>query len=61
MRTFGLLIMMAFIAMSLSAQNFEGEIVYQNSYQCKIPGLTDEKFTALMGTEQDFFYKRIQL
>ena len=57
MKIFGFLFMMGFISMSLSAQNFEGEIVYQNSYQSKIAGLTDEKFTAFMGTEQDYFIK----
>ena len=57
MKASGFLLMMGFISLSLSAQNFEGEIIYQNVYQCKIPGLTDEKFTALMGTEQDYFMK----
>ena len=57
MKIFGLFIILGFVSMSLTAQNFEGEIIYQNAYQCKIPGLTDEKFTAFMGTEQDFFIK----
>ena len=57
MKVFGFLLLMGFISMSLSAQNFEGEIIYQNAYQSKIAGLTDEKFTALMGTEQDYFIK----
>jgi hypothetical protein len=57
MRFFGFLLMMGFISMSLSAQNFEGEIIYQNVYQSKIAGLSDEKFTALMGTEQDYYIK----
>src|SRR5882757_436883 len=57
MKVFGFLLLMGFIPMSLSAQNFEGEIIYQNAYQSKIAGLTDEKFMALMGTEQDYFIK----
>ena len=57
MKVFGFLLMMCFISVSLFAQNFEGEIVYQNAYQSKMAGLTDEKFTTLMGTEQDFFIK----
>jgi len=57
MKVFGFLLMMSFISTSLTAQNFEGEIIYQNSYQSKMAGVTDEKFTSLMGTEQDFFIK----
>jgi len=57
MRIFSFLLMMGFTSLSLSAQNFEGEIVYQNVYQSKIAGLSDEKFTTLMGTEQDYFIK----
>jgi hypothetical protein len=57
MKIFGFLLMMGFISMSLSAQNFEGEIIYQNVYQSKMAGLTDDKFTAFMGTEQDYFIK----
>ena len=57
MRVFGFLLMMGLISMSLSAQDFEGEIIYQNVYQSKMAGLSDEKFTTLMGTEQDYFIK----
>ena len=57
MRVVNLLLITVFLSMSLSAQNFEGEIIYQNVYQSKIAGLSDEKFTALMGTEQDYFIK----
>ena len=57
MRVFCFLLMIGLISMNLSAQNFEGEIIYQNVYQSKIAGLTDEKFTTLMGTEQDYYIK----
>ena len=57
MKVFGFLFMMGFVSLMLSAQNFEGEIIYQNVYQSKMAGLTDEKFTAFMGTEQDYFIK----
>lgn len=56
MRFYCFLLMTVFIS-ELSAQNFEGEIIYQNVYQSKIAGLSDEKFTALMGAEQDYFIK----
>ncbi|MEO8885943.1 MAG: hypothetical protein ABI367_07755 [Mucilaginibacter sp.] len=39
------------------AQSFEGEIVYNNTYKSKMPSLTDEKFTAMMGTTQNYYIK----
>lgn len=57
MKALGCFLIMGFISMTLSAQIFEGEIIYKNAYQSKIAGLTDEKFTAFMGTEQDYFIK----
>jgi len=41
-------------------QTFEGEIVYQNVYKSKIPNLSDEKFTTLMGSTQDYFIKEAE-
>lgn len=40
-----------------TAQNFEGKIVYQNRYKSKIPNLTDEQFTSMMGANQEFIIK----
>jgi hypothetical protein len=55
------IVCVALIALCIStssfAQNFEGEIIYQNSYKSKIPNLTDQKFTRLMGSTQDYFIK----
>lgn len=39
------------------AQNFEGKIVYRNSYKTSMPGVTTEQFTAMMGDQQEFFIK----
>ena len=39
------------------AQPFEGKITYQNSYQCKLPNLTNEVFTAMMGTSIEYSIK----
>ncbi|RWY57463.1 hypothetical protein [Mucilaginibacter gilvus] len=34
------------------AQSFEGTIVYKNSYKSKMPTVTDQQFTDMMGTTQ---------
>lgn len=39
------------------AQNFEGKIVYHNTYQSKIPGLADGQLTTLMGDVQNWYIK----
>jgi hypothetical protein len=39
------------------SQNFEGKILYQNKYKSKIPNLTDEQFTSMMGTTQEYIIK----
>ena len=39
------------------SQSFEGKIVYQNSYKSKIPNLTDEQLTTMMGNSQEFIIK----
>jgi hypothetical protein len=38
-------------------QNFEGTIVYQTSYKSKLPNVTDEAFTEMMGTMMDYNQK----
>ncbi|WP_333821250.1 hypothetical protein [Ohtaekwangia sp.] len=39
------------------AQPFEGKIVYQNQYKSKLPNVTDQQFTLMMGDKQDYFIK----
>jgi hypothetical protein len=57
MKYFATLIITSFITFTSFAQNFEGEIVYQNTYKSKIPSLTDERFTSMMGATQEYFIK----
>jgi len=57
MKAFGFLLILTLVSACVTAQIFEGEIIYQNVYHSKIAGLSDEKFTNLMGTEQDYFIK----
>jgi len=45
------------IAITSYAQNFEGEIIYQNKFKSKISGLTDEKIESMMGSSQDYYIK----
>ena len=42
---------------SLFAQNFEGEIIYANTYKSKSMMVSDEQLTSMMGTKQDYFLK----
>jgi len=39
------------------AQSFEGKIIYQNTYKSKLPQVSDEQFTSMMGNTQEFFIK----
>ena len=39
------------------ASDFEGKIIYQNSYTTKIPQLSDARILALLGDRQDYYYK----
>ena len=38
-------------------QTFEGKVVYENKYKSKIPNLTDDQFTTMMGTVQEYLIK----
>ncbi len=44
-------------AMASFGQSFEGKIVYKNTYKSKMPNVTDEQFTTMMGTTQEYFIK----
>jgi len=39
------------------AQTFEGKVSYQNTYKSKIPNVTDDLLTGMMGTSQEFNFK----
>jgi hypothetical protein len=44
-------------ALTSFGQTFEGKIVYKNAYKSKIPNVTDEQFTTMMGPTQEYFIK----
>lgn len=48
-----------FISITSAAftQSFEGKIVYTMNLQSKIPGVTDEQLSAMMGKTQQYFIK----
>ena len=39
------------------SQNFEGKIIYHNSYKSKMSNVTDEQFTSMMGSIQEYYIK----
>jgi hypothetical protein len=51
------IIILCFIALTSSAQIFEGKIVYNNSYKSKIANLKDEQLNSMMGTKQEYHIK----
>jgi len=49
--------LMVLIAGTSFGQSFEGKIVYKNTYKSKIPNVTDEQITTMMGSKQEYFIK----
>lgn len=50
-------LLLTFFAITSFGQTFEGKIVYKNSYKSKMPNMTDEQFTTMMGSTQEYFIK----
>ncbi len=42
---------------AVCGQNFEGTITYKNTYKSKMPNLTDQQFTSMMGDTQVYVIK----
>jgi hypothetical protein len=51
--TFALTVLIA----TVFGQNFQGRIVYQNTYVSKLPNVTSEQFTSMMGSTQTYIIK----
>jgi hypothetical protein len=45
------------ISLSLSAQEFEGEIIYRATYKSKSPKITNEQLGTMLGTRKRYFVK----
>lgn len=56
-KTFTFLIATLF-AITSFGQTFEGKIVYKNSYKSKMPNVTGEQFTTMMGSVQEYYIKK---
>ncbi|WP_339784689.1 hypothetical protein [uncultured Imperialibacter sp.] len=41
----------------VKSQSFEGVITYQISYSSKLPNVTSEQFSSMMGTTQEYYIK----
>ena len=44
-------------AITSFGQTFEGKIVYKNTYKSKMPNVSDEQFTTMMGSTQEYYIK----
>lgn len=51
-------ILALFSTILLSAQSFEGKIIYTNAFKSKTPSITDEQFTSMMGARHEYFVKQ---
>lgn len=47
-----------FASVSIFGQSFEGEIIYTNSFKSKNPNMTNEQWTQMMGSKQEYFIKQ---
>jgi hypothetical protein len=52
-----LTVAMIVLTATVFGQDFQGKISYQNTYVSKIPNVTSEQFTAMMGATQSYIIK----
>lgn len=52
-----LTIVMTIVSLTVFGQTFEGKIVYQNTYTSKLPNVSSEQFSLMMGTTQEYLIK----
>ncbi len=51
------LILITLASTFVFSQNFEGKISYQNTYKSKLTNMTDQQFTDMLGSTQEYFIK----
>lgn len=56
MRTLKLLALLL-LTISAFGQDFEGKLIFKNDYKSKIPNVTSEQLSSMMGTTQEYFIK----
>jgi hypothetical protein len=54
---FLIVIVASFISLCSYSQSFEGRITYSNSYESKIPNVSNVQLSQMMGSEQEFYIK----
>jgi len=54
----GIILLLLLLSSSAFAQNFEGKIVYKNSFKSNMPNVSDAQFTSMMGSEQTYLFKK---
>lgn len=52
-----LTIVMTVMTAAVFGQNFQGKIVYQNTYVSKLPNVSSEQFTSMLGSTQTYIIK----
>lgn len=51
------LVLSLLVTISLTAQIFQGKIIYRNTYKSNVAGATDEQLTQMFGTTTDYYIK----
>lgn len=52
-----LFILFVLFSVQASAQYFEGEIIYQNTFKSKVAEMKDDQLAAMMGSRQEYFIR----
>lgn len=56
-KTLLFLIISVITAVTVLGQSFEGKIIYANTYKSKSPQMTDQQWTLMMGSKQEYLIK----
>lgn len=57
MKNFSLLLLFLLVCTLAGAQNFEGKIVYQNTFESKVPSIPEDQFAKVMGRQHEYYIK----
>lgn len=57
MKKYFIIIFTVLFSMTVFGQNFEGTIFYANSYKSNNPKMTDQQWTSMLGTTQEYLIK----
>ena len=56
---YSILIILFFTGLLSQAQPFQGKITYQITYESSLPNVSSEELTAMMGTPQEYYIKKV--